>query len=112
MSTYDNIYEIVRQIPKGQVATYGQVADLAKLYGKARLVGYALYRVEMRSPDVPWHRVVNAKGEISYSSSRHGADYRQRSLLEQEGVKFNAAGKINLREYLWQHSLSSERIEG
>lgn len=109
MSTYDGIYEIVHQIPKGQVATYGQVA-LAKLYGKARLVGYALYQVDMRSPHVPWHRVVNAKGEISYSPSRQGADYRQRALLEQEGVKFNAAGKINLREYLWRPLEASERI--
>lgn len=104
MSTYDKIYEIVRQIPPGKVATYGQVADLAKLYGKARLVGYALYRVDMRSPDIPWHRVINAKGEISYSPSRRGADYRQQWLLEQEGIKFNSAGKINLRDYLWQPS--------
>ena len=49
MSTYDHIYDIVRKIPHGRVATYGQVADLAQLYGKARLVGYALYRVDMRS---------------------------------------------------------------
>ena len=107
-STYNKIYEIVRQIPAGKVATYGQVADLANMYGKARLVGYALYRVDMRSPDIPWHRVINAKGEISYSLSRHGADYRQKWLLEQEGVKFSAAGKINLRQYLWQPSLLSK----
>lgn len=101
MSTYNAIYEIVRQIPKGRVATYGQVAELAYLYGQARLVGYALYRVDKYS-DIPWHRVINAKGEISYSLWRHGADYRQRTLLEQEGIKFNPEGKINLREYLWQ----------
>ncbi|MBV8885866.1 MAG: MGMT family protein [Chroococcidiopsidaceae cyanobacterium CP_BM_RX_35] len=101
MSTYDAIYEIVRQIPEGRVATYGQVAELAGLYGQARLVGYALYRVDICS-NTPWHRVINAKGEISYSPLRRGADYRQRVLLEQEGIKFNSAGKINLREYLWQ----------
>lgn len=106
MSTYDDIYAIVRQIPKGQVATYGQVAELANLYGKARLVGYALYRVCDRSPDVPWHRVINAKGEISYSPLRHGADYLQRSLLEQEGIKFSREGKVNLRDYLWRPSPS------
>lgn len=105
MSTYNNIYQIVRQIPKGKVATYGQVADLANLYGKARQVGYALYRVDTGSSDVPWHRVINAKGEISYSSSRHGADYLQRSLLEQEGIRFSPEGKINLREYLWLPSV-------
>lgn len=98
MSTYNNIYQIVRQIPKRKVATYGQVADLA-LYGKARLVGYALYRVATRSSDVPWHRVINAS-EISYSSLRYGADYLQHSLLEQEGIRFSPEGKINLREYL------------
>lgn len=101
MSTYNSIYQIVRQIPKGRIATYGQVADLANLYGKARLVGYALYRVDTGLADVPWHRVINDKGEISYSSRRHGADYLQRSLLEQEGIIFSAEGKINLREYLW-----------
>jgi methylated-DNA-protein-cysteine methyltransferase related protein len=102
VSTYDDIYAIVRQIPKGRVATYGQVADLAHLYGKARLVGYALYRIDISSSDVPWHRVVNAKGEISYSPLRQGADYRQKFLLEQEGVEFNTDGKINLRDYLWR----------
>ncbi|NHC37136.1 MGMT family protein [Scytonema millei] len=100
MSTYKTIYNIVRQIPRGKVATYGQIADLANLYGKARLVGYALYRVDKNS-DIPWQRVINAKGEISYSPLRHGADHMQKSLLEQEGIKFNSDGKVNLREYLW-----------
>lgn len=102
MSTYDDIYRIVRQIPEGQVATYGQVAELAGLYGKPRLVGYALYRVDMRLSDIPWHRVINAKGEISHSPLRHGTDSLQRSLLEQEGIQFSPEGKINLREYQWR----------
>ena len=101
MTTYNDIYEIVRQIPKGRVATYGQIADLAGLYGQARLVGYALYRVDICS-NIPWHRVINAKGAISYSPLRRGADYRQRVLLEQEGIKFNPRDTVNLREYLWQ----------
>ena len=112
MSTYNIIYRIVCQIPKGRVATYGQVADLASLYGKARLVGYALYRVDMRLSDVPWHRVINAKGEISQSPARYGADHLQRSLLEQEGIKFSPEGKINLREYLWRPSLDLEDDRG
>jgi len=107
MSTYDNIYALVRQIPEGKLATYGQVADLANLYGRVRLVGYALYRVDRRSSDIPWHRVINAKGEISYSSCRYGTDYLQRTLLELEGIKFNPEGKINLCDYLWQPSLLS-----
>jgi methylated-DNA-protein-cysteine methyltransferase related protein len=105
VSTYNVIYQIVRQIPKGRVATYGQVADLANLYGKARLVGYALYRLDISLSDVPWHRVVNAKGEIS-QSPRYGGDNLQRSLLQQEGIKFSPEGKINLRECLWKPSLN------
>ncbi|MFE4107976.1 MGMT family protein [Almyronema epifaneia] len=104
MSTYDRIYEIVRQIPVGQVATYGQVAELAGLFGKPRLVGYALYRVTSDA-DVPWQRVVNAKGEVSHSPQRQGTDYLQRDLLEAEGIVFSAAGKIDLRQYRWQPPL-------
>lgn len=99
--TYERIYDVVRQIPLGKVATYGQVADLADLARKARLVGYALYRVDMQNTDIPWQRVVNAKGEISLSPLRYGTDYLQRSLLEAEGVIFNDSGKIDLRKYLW-----------
>jgi methylated-DNA-protein-cysteine methyltransferase-like protein len=101
VSTYDEIYAIVRQIPYGCVATYGQVAELAKLYGQARLVGYALFKVNTTPSEIPWHRVVNAKGEISYSSLRLGGDYLQRSLLESEGIEFNLNGKINLSRYRW-----------
>jgi methylated-DNA-protein-cysteine methyltransferase related protein len=105
-TTYNRIYEIVRQIPQGFVATYGQVAELANLAGKARLVGYALYRVDMQTSDIPWQRVVNAKGEISLSPLRFGSDYLQRSLLENEGISFNDAGKIDLRKYLWHPNKS------
>jgi len=105
MSTYDKIYEVVKQIPLGQVATYGQVAELANLAGKARLVGYALFQVDLPTSDIPWHRVINAKGEISYSPLRRGADYLQRSILEQEGIEFNPEGKVNLRVYRWQPSI-------
>jgi methylated-DNA-protein-cysteine methyltransferase related protein len=101
MSAYDQIYEIVRQIPSGKVATYGQVAELANFPRQARLVGYALYRVDFRA-DIPWHRVVNAKGEISQSPWRRGTDDLQRSLLAQEGLQFDAKGKINLYRDRWQ----------
>ncbi len=104
-NSYDRIYEIVRQVPKGRVATYGQVAELANLAGKARVVGYALYRVDIKTLDIPWQRVVNAKGEVSLSPLRFGSDYLQRSLLEGEGIRFNEAGKIDLRKYLWQPNL-------
>ena len=102
MNQYNLIYQTVRQIPIGKVATYGQIADLSGLHGKARLVGYALFKVDVNLKDVPWHRVVNAKGEISYSSLRRGGDYLQKHLLEKEDIKFNSQGKINLNQYQWQ----------
>ncbi len=102
-SAYQKIYIVVRAIPWGKVATYGQIADLAGFYGKARLVGYALYQVDPTS-DIPWQRVVNIKGEVSYSIAREGADYVQRNLLEQEGIVFSQEGKIDLSEYRWQVS--------
>jgi methylated-DNA-protein-cysteine methyltransferase related protein len=101
MSAYDAIYAVVRQIPVGQVATYGQIAELADLPRQARLVGYALYRITPEL-DIPWHRVINAQGEISESPWRQGDDQLQRVLLEQEGVQFSVKGKVNLRQYRWQ----------
>ena len=101
MSQYDRIYATVCKIPFGRVATYGQIADLAGLYGKARLVGYALYRVQI-ADNIPWHRVINAKGEISYSFNRQGGDYLQKLLLEEEGIEFKNNGKIDLKKYRWQ----------
>ena len=99
-SKYQIIYDVVRKIPAGKVLTYGQVAELAGLYGKARLAGYALFRVELES-DIPWQRVVNAKGEISYSEARCGGDYLQKTLLEQEGIEFKLNNCIDLKKYRW-----------
>jgi methylated-DNA-protein-cysteine methyltransferase related protein len=103
-SKYQIIYDVVRKIPVGKVLTYGQVAELAGLYGKARLAGYALFRVQLES-DIPWQRVVNAKGEISYSEARCGGDYLQKTLLEQEGIEFKANNCIDLKKYRWQPPL-------
>ncbi|MBE9159237.1 MGMT family protein [Nodosilinea sp. LEGE 06152] len=101
MLTYERIYAVVRQIPRGKVATYGQVAELAGLVGKPRLVGYALYRVDTMS-DVPWQRVINAKGEVSESTRRNGSDYVQRAMLEDEGVVFDRRGRVDLNQYRWR----------
>ena len=102
MNKYNLIYQTVQKIPVGKVATYGQIAELAGLYGKARLVGYALFRVDRTSDKIPWHRVINAKGEISYSHLRQGGDYLQKHLLEEEGIEFNSKGKIDLNQYKWR----------
>lgn len=98
---YEQIYTVVRQIPTGKVATYGQVAVLAGIPGHARQVGYALYRVALDA-DIPWQRVVNAQGRISYSAQRLGSDDLQHHLLAAEGVTFNSSGQINLQQYGWQ----------
>jgi methylated-DNA-protein-cysteine methyltransferase related protein len=103
-SCYPKIYEVVRLIPYAQVATYGQVAELAGLIGKPRVVGYALYRVAIDT-DIPWHRVVNAQGKISESSLRDGSDDLQKLLLEREGIAFNQ-GRIDLNRYRWRPSFT------
>ena len=96
---YQRIYATVRRIPRGRVATYGQIAELAGLEGHARQVGYALHA--LRSDRVPWHRVVNARGEIS---RRSGGDSHelQRHLLEAEGVRFDRRGRIELDRFRWR----------
>jgi len=100
--TYGAIYDVVCQVPPGKVVTYGQVAALANRPGQARLVGYALYRVDLTNTNIPWHRVINARGGISHSLRRHGTDHWQRSLLEAEGIEFSTSGRINLKIYRWQ----------
>lgn len=107
---YQQIYQLVRQIPPGQVATYGQIAALLGRPRHARQIGYALYRVAPDA-DVPWQRVVNAQGMISHSPQRQGSDDLQRILLEQEGITFNRQGKLELRRYRWQPDLL-ERASG
>ena len=100
MSCYPKIYDVVRLIPYGQVATYGQIAELAGLIGKPRVVGYALYRVTDQD-DIPWHRVINAKGEVSRSSLRDGNDDLQQILLEGEGIVFKKT-KLDMVQYRWK----------
>ena len=99
-SGYDRIYAVVRRIPRGRVATYGQVADLADLPGCARQVGYALHALRAES-DVPWQRVVNARGEISVRSEP-GVEPIQQQLLESEGIPFDRRGRIDLGGTQWR----------
>ncbi|MCF7912822.1 MAG: MGMT family protein [Candidatus Cloacimonetes bacterium] len=99
MSSYDKIYQVVRQIPRGKVATYGQIAALAGLPRQARLVGYAMHNIPEGS-DIPWQRVINAKGEISNYGDDQWVKFH-RSLLESEGVVFNDKGKIPLKIFQW-----------
>ena len=93
--TYQRIYEVVRRIPRGRVATYGQVAELAGIEGRARQVGYALHH---SPPRLPWHRVINARGHISVRASSDWGEL-QRHLLEAEGVEFDLEGRIDLKKF-------------
>jgi methylated-DNA-protein-cysteine methyltransferase-like protein len=98
--TYERIYAVVRRIPRGRVATYGQVAILARMPGRARQVGYALGALGPKSR-VPWHRVINAKGEVS---PRADPMYEglQRALLEAEGIRFDAASRVSFSRFGWR----------
>lgn len=112
--SYESIYAVVRRIPKGRVATYGQVAELANLGGHARQVGYALHALgrsgKLAALDsveiatrVPWHRVVNARGEISARSDPDPHETPlQRVLLEEEGVAFDLHGRMSLARFQWR----------
>ncbi|MGE5231428.1 MAG: MGMT family protein [Deltaproteobacteria bacterium] len=97
--TYRRIYAVVRRIPRGRVATYGQVAALAGLPGHARQVGYALHALPCGTR-LPWHRVINAKGEVS-RRRRPGDELSQRLLLEREGIRFDARGRVALARLRW-----------
>ena len=98
--TYDMIHRIVSRIPRGRIATYGQIAELAGIPGQARRVGYALSALPNDTP-VPWQRVVNAKGEISLRS-HSGSESLQKKLLKAEGVRFSDDGRILMERFQWR----------
>ena len=99
-SNYERIHAIVRRIPRRRVATYGQVAALAGMPFHARQVGYALHALPA-STTLPWHRVINARGEISVRAS-YGGDAVQRVRLEREGVRFDSRGRVDLQSFQWR----------
>jgi methylated-DNA-protein-cysteine methyltransferase related protein len=99
-SSYERIWRVVARIPRGRVASYGQVAELAGLPRAARQAGYAMHALPAGSR-VPWQRVVNARGEVSPRSDGGGEDV-QRALLEREGVAFDPRGRIDLARYGWR----------
>ena len=91
------ILDVVARIPAGRVATYGQIARLAGLGGQARLVGYALHASER---PLPWHRVINARGEISARGDSFSETLQYR-LLAAEGVVFDEHGRVPLARFRW-----------
>lgn len=108
-STYRRIYRCIAKIPAGKVATYGQIANLVDASG-ARQIGYALSATP-DDIDIPWHRVINAKGEVSQRAGGGGDSVQSQRLLG-EGVIANKQGRISLALYRWQPSFEDLIDEG
>lgn len=98
-SRYERFWSVVRRVPAGRVVTYGQVAAMAGLPGRARQAGYAMAALP-RGSDVPWQRVINARGMVS-ERSEPGFEGLQRAILEAEGVVFDAQGRVDLERFRW-----------
>ncbi len=99
MGYYDDVYEIVKRIPRGKVSTYGRIAKITPVPRGARGVGWALAGLgPEQARDVPWWRVINAAGRISNEFNA----VLQRELLEAEGVRFDDRGYVDLERFLWQ----------
>ena len=105
--SFQSIWTVVARVPRGRVVTYGQVARMAGMSSAARTVGWAMqalpddHRIGGRS--IPWHRVINAQGKVSPRGEigKGGEIRRQTALLRREGIRFSAAGVIDLDRYLW-----------
>ena len=93
------IFSVVREIPRGRVATYGQVAEIAGYPGRARHVGFALANYD-GDEELPWHRVLNAQGRVSVREDSELEEV-QRDLLREEGVVFSSSGRLDLDKYRW-----------
>jgi alkylated DNA nucleotide flippase Atl1/3-methyladenine DNA glycosylase AlkD len=107
-SNHAKLYAVIRRIPPGRVATYGQIAALAGLQRRARMVGQAL-RSTPDGLEIPWHRVINAQGTVSPRGGLGVEEGYQRHLLEEEGVVFNKRGRIDLDRFGWDPDSPARR---
>ena len=98
---YPRVYAVAMRIPRGRVATYGQVAALAGMPNAPRVAGYALHALPQGSP-VPWHRVVAVGGRLSLGKLDPSGALTQRLRLESEGVRFDARGCVDIEHHGWQ----------
>ena len=106
-TTFLRLWRVVARVPRGRVATYGQIARMAGLQRGARTVGWALRAIpddaRVLGRRVPWHRVINAEGGISPRGGALGAEVRrQAAALRREGVAVSRSGRIDLGRYLWR----------
>jgi len=109
-SFFERVYLVVRQIPRGKVASYGQIAALLGHPQAARTVGWALNALtQAQAAEVPWQRVINSAGRISLSRADLSADI-QRALLEEEGVMFDETEHVDWQRFGWR-GLAWEEVE-
>jgi len=101
---FARIYDVVKQVPRGRVATYGQIAQIVGEGCDARTVGYAMASTP-EGQDIPWQRIVNREGKISLPGQ--GGEI-QRMRLEAEGIAFDARGRIDMQRFGWQGPGTSE----
>lgn len=106
-SNYVRIWAAAKTIPRGKVTTYGELATAAGLPRQPRLAGYAMYNLPAKS-GVPWHRVINAQGRISFPP-RSARAREQKRRLEAEGIVF-MAGRVNLAQFGWQRAPSDSPL--
>jgi methylated-DNA-protein-cysteine methyltransferase-like protein len=95
------VFTIVKNIPKGKVVSYGQVASMVGSPRSARAVGWALKTLDITNMAVPWWRVVNQKGYLSIKSNFTATKNLQKSLLETEGIKFSREYVLDIEKYRW-----------
>lgn len=98
---YDEVYEVVRQVPEGRVTTYGQVAALLGRPRASRAVGYAMHASPGMAAGVPCHRVVFRDGTLAHAYA-FGGEGVQREMLEREGIHFLPNGRVDLAAHLWE----------
>src|SRR5437868_9667504 len=109
MSPFEEIYAIVERIPRGEVATYVQIARMLDTRYSALFVGWALHAVPEERGDLPWHRVINSKGGISTRQIMGYAPDIQKLLLIEEGIVFDERDRCDLARFQWDGNVSGRR---
>lgn len=108
-NAFEPVYRIVVKIPRGRVATYGQISRMLDSRVSPRFVGWAMHAIPERRPPIPWHRVVNAQGGISTRQILGYVPDLQKSLLVEEGIVFDDHDRCDLAVYQWDGRRAAPR---